>query len=83
MVMGTYDYIESEGRDRKNTDLPLDQKNLLKKIYDVNENIVLILINGSTISLPWANKHIPAIIEAWYPGQSGGKAIAEVLNVSF
>jgi len=79
MVMGTYDYIESEGRDRKNTDLPLDQKNLLKKIYDVNENIVLILINGSTISLPWANRHIPAIIEAWYPGQSGGKAIAEVL----
>ena len=79
MVMGTYDYIESEGRDRKNTDLPLDQKNLLKKIYDVNKNIVLILINGSTISLPWANKHIPAIIEAWYPGQSGGKAIAEVL----
>ena len=79
MVMGTYDYIESEGRDRKNTDLPLDQKDLLKKIYDVNKNIVLILINGSTISLPWANKHIPAIIEAWYPGQSGGKAIAEVL----
>ena len=79
MVMGTYDYIESEGRDRKNTDLPLDQKNLLKRIYDVNENIVLILINGSTISLPWANGHIPAIIEAWYPGQSGGKAIAEIL----
>ena len=42
-------------------------------------NIILILINGSTISLPWANEHIPAIIEAWYPGQSGGKAIAEVL----
>ena len=79
MVMGTYDYIESEGRDRTNTDLPLDQKDLLKRIYDVNKNIVLILVNGSTISLPWANEHIPAIIEAWYPGQSGGKAIAEVL----
>ena len=83
MVLGTYDYIESEGRDRKNTDLPLDQKNLLKKIYDVNKNIILVLINGSTISLPWANEHIPAILEAWYPGQSGGKAIAEVLFGDF
>ena len=79
MMMGTYDYLESEGRDRKETDLPLDQKNLLKKIYDVNKNIVLVLINGSTISLPWTNERMPAIIEAWYPGQSGGRAIAEVL----
>tara|TARA_B100000212_G_scaffold332472_1_gene300783 strand:- start:583 stop:1317 length:735 start_codon:yes stop_codon:yes gene_type:complete len=79
MVLGTYDYIESEGRDRAETDLPLDQKNLLKSIYEVNQNIILVLVNGSTISLPWASKKIPAIIEAWYPGQSGGKAIAEVL----
>ena len=79
MVLGTYDYIESEGRDRLETDLPLDQKNLLKAIYKVNKNIILVLVNGSTISLPWASKNIPAIVEAWYPGQSGGKAIAEVL----
>ena len=79
MVLGTYDYIESEGRDRNNTDLPLDQKNLLKEIYKVNQNIILVLVNGSTISLPWASKNIPAIVEAWYPGQSGGKAIAEIL----
>ena len=55
------------------------KKNLLKSIYEVNQNIILVLVNGSTISLPWASKNIPAIIEAWYPGQSGGKAIAEVL----
>ncbi len=79
MVLGTYDYIESEGRDRAETDLPLDQKNLLKKVYEVNQNLILVLVNGSTISLPWASKNIPAIVEAWYPGQSGGKAIAEVL----
>ena len=79
MVLGTYDYIESEGRDRAKTDLPLDQKNLLKKVYEVNQNLILVLVNGSTISLPWASKNIPAIVEAWYPGQSGGKAIAEVL----
>ena len=79
MVLGTYDYIESEGRDRTQTDLPLDQKILLKTVYEVNQNIILVLVNGSTISLPWASKNIPAIVEAWYPGQSGGKAIAEVL----
>ena len=79
MVLGTYDYIESEGRDRTETDLPLDQKNLLKKVYEVNQNLILVMVNGSTISLPWASKNIPAIVEAWYPGQSGGKAIAEVL----
>mgnify|MGYP001477752114 FL=1 len=79
MVLGTYDYIESEGRDRAETDLPLDQKNLLKKVYEVNQNLILVMVNGSTISLPWASKNIPAIVEAWYPGQSGGKAIAEVL----
>ena len=79
MVLGTYDYIESEGRDRKNTDLPQDQKLLMRKIYEVNKNIILVLVNGSTISLPWAKDNIPAIIEAWYPGQSGGRAIAEIL----
>ena len=49
----------------------------------MNKKIILVLINGSTISLPWANEHIPAILEAWYPGQSGGKAIAEVLFGDF
>ena len=83
MVLGTYDYIESEGRDRAETDLPLDQKNLLKKVYEVNQNLILVMVNGSTISLPWASKNIPAIVEAWYPGQSGGKAIAEVLFGDF
>ena len=79
MALGTYSYIEAEGRDRVDTDLPENQKQLLKNIYDINKNIVLVLINGSTISLPWASKNIPAIVEAWYPGQSGGKAVAEVL----
>ena len=76
---GTYDYIESEGRDRKNIDLPENQIDLIKEIYKVNKNICLVLINGSSISLPWIDKNIDAIVEAWYPGQAGGKAIAEVL----
>ena len=79
MVGGTNLYLEAEGRDRYNTDLPEDQLELLKKLQAVNPNIVLVLVNGSTISFPWSSTNIPAIIEAWYPGQSGGTAIAEVL----
>ena len=79
MFAGTYDYIEAEGRDRADTELPKDQKELLKKLYSVNPNLCLVLINGSTISMPWASENIPAILEAWYPGQSGGRAIAEAL----
>ena len=55
----------------------------MKNIYEVNKNIVLVLINGSSISLPWASENIPSIIEAWYPGQSGGSAIADVLFGDF
>ena len=55
------------------------QERLLKKIYEVNSNIVLTLINGSPISVNWADENIPAIVEAWYPGQAEGAAIAEVL----
>ena len=54
-------------------------KNKCKEIHKVNKNICLVLINGGPISLPWIDKNIDAIVEAWYPGQAGGKAIAEVL----
>ena len=56
-----------------------EMERLLKKIYEVNSNIVLTLINGSPISVNWADENIPAIVEAWYPGQAEGLAIAEVL----
>ena len=83
LCLGTYDYIESEGKDRASLNLPENQIVLMKNIYEVNKNIVLVLINGSSISLPWASENIPSIIEAWYPGQSGGSAIADVLFGDF
>ena len=83
LCLGTYDYIESEGKDRASLNLPENQIALMKNIYEVNKNIVLVLINGSSISLPWASENIPSIIEAWYPGQSGGSAIADVLFGDF
>jgi len=41
--------------------------------------VTLVLLNGSALAIPWAHEHLPAILEAWYPGQEGGRAIAEVL----
>ncbi len=52
---------------------------MLKAVAETGTPVVLVLLNGSAIAINWANEHIPAIIEAWYPGQSGGRAVAEVL----
>lgn len=72
---------ESRGSrgDREDLLLPEIQRKLLNEIHKVNKNIVLVLLNGSPIAFPWSAKNLPGIIEAWYPGEEGGKAIAEVL----
>ncbi len=65
--------------DRKYLNLPKIQQKLLKEIYTVNKNIVLVLLNGSPITINWADENIPAIIEGWYPGAAAGTALADVL----
>jgi beta-glucosidase len=92
MVMGLSQQIEGEeGQqegnppgvvslgDRTELDLPLVQQQLLEAVYGTGTPVVLVLINGSAISINWAHEHVPAILEAWYPGQAGGTAVAEVL----
>jgi beta-glucosidase len=65
--------------DRVSLDLPGMQEELLKAVHATGTPVVLVLLNGSAIAINWADAHIPAILEAWYPGQAGGTAIAEVL----
>jgi beta-glucosidase len=65
--------------DRKTIDLPGIQEQLLETIHATGTPVVLVLINGSALAVNWANEHVPAILEAWYPGQAGGTAIAEAL----
>ncbi len=65
--------------DRDNLSLPGLQEELLEKIYAVNQNIILVLLNGSPLTINWAQDHIPAILEAWYPGEEGGTAVADVI----
>lgn len=78
-VMGINKTIEKEGKDRTHLDLPTEQVEYLKELYGINENIVVVLVAGSSLSINWINDFVPGILEAWYPGESGGTAIADVL----
>ncbi|MDV7187973.1 glycoside hydrolase family 3 C-terminal domain-containing protein [Lutibacter sp. TH_r2] len=65
--------------DRLDTKLPKAQTDLMKKLKKLGKPMVLVLQNGSALSVNWEQENIPAIVEAWYPGQAGGTAIADVL----
>ena len=67
------------GGDRTSLDLPAPQERLLERIAQIGKPTVLVLLNGSALSVNWAQERVPAILEAWYPGQAGGTAIADVL----
>ena len=79
MVLGEHGLETGEGRSRTDLGLPGVQQELLEEIYKVNPNIVLVLNNGRPLAIPWADEHIPAIIEAWQLGTQSGNAIAQVL----
>ena len=68
-----------QGGDRTSVDLPEPQEHLLERIAALGKPTVLVLLNGSALAVNWAQAHVPAIVEAWYPGQAAGTAIADVL----
>jgi beta-glucosidase len=88
-VMGLSPRLEGEempvqvdgfvGGDRARIELPRLQEAFLKKLHNLGKPLVLVLLNGSALAIPWAAREIPAIVEAWYPGQAGGDALADVL----
>ncbi|MBU0556381.1 MAG: glycoside hydrolase family 3 C-terminal domain-containing protein [Alphaproteobacteria bacterium] len=69
-----------EGGDKTTLDLPADQIALLEKARALGKPLVIVAMNGSPINLAWAKDNAAAIIEAWYPGQNGGLAVANVLS---
>ncbi len=79
MALGEWHGISGEGFDRSDLNLPGDQENLLEAIVKTGKPVVLVLQNGRALSIPWAARNVPAILEAWYPGEFGGRAIAETL----
>lgn len=68
-----------EGFDRADLVPPGVQPELIKAIQKTGKPIILILVNGRAYDIRWENKHLPAIVEAWYPGEQGGNAIAKIL----
>ncbi|HTW80071.1 MAG TPA: glycoside hydrolase family 3 N-terminal domain-containing protein [Terracidiphilus sp.] len=79
LALGEWQGISGEGFDRSNLDLPGNQELLLENIAATGKPIVLVLENGRPLTIGWAKEHIPAILEAWYPGEFGGQAVAETL----
>lgn len=78
-VLGINKSIEREGQDRYSIELPKDQQLFIEEAYKINPNTVVVLVAGSSLAINWMDEHIPAIVNAWYPGESGGTAVAEVL----
>jgi len=89
MVLGLTARLEGEempvqipgfrGGDRTTLDLPAPQQRLLEQVMALGKPTVLVLMSGSAVAINWAQDHVPAIVETWYPGQAGGTALAEVL----
>ena len=78
--VGNMDVNEGEDRDRANITLPDVQLRLIQAVAATGTPVVLVLINGGQLAIPWAKANVPAVVEAFYPGQLGGDAIAAVLH---
>ncbi len=75
----TVDCTSGEARDRAEIGLPGVQEALVKAVVETGTPVVLVLVNGRPVTLEWMAEDIPAIVEAWFPSEEGGNAIADVL----
>jgi beta-glucosidase len=78
-VLGEMATMSSESASRATLDLPGIQEQMLETVVASGKPVVLVLENGRPLAIRWASEHVPAILEAWYPGTEGGNAVADVL----
>lgn len=78
-VVGESRNMSGEASSRATLDLPGVQEDLLKELHKTGKPIVVVLMNGRPLTIPWLQENIPAIVEAWYPGISAGSAVADIL----
>ncbi|HEX8149319.1 MAG TPA: glycoside hydrolase family 3 C-terminal domain-containing protein [Pyrinomonadaceae bacterium] len=89
LVLGINPSVEGEemdvklegfrGGDRTDISLPKPQEELIRQVHALGKPVVLVLLGGSALAVNWADENVGAIVEAWYPGQEGGTALADVL----
>lgn len=83
VLLGETRTMVGESRSRTGLDLPYVQRELLKSLHKTGTPSILVLMNGRPLTINWADKHIPGIIEVWFPGEMCGKAIADVIFGSY
>ncbi len=79
LVMGELQSMNGERASRQSLDLPGDQEKLLETAVATGKPVVLVLLTGRPLTIAWAASHVPAILNAWYPGTEGGNAVADLL----
>ena len=79
VFVGTDARVEQEGHDRKALGLPGDQEKLVEAVFAANPKTVVVEMSAGPLTVPWLKSHIPALLQAWWAGEEGGHAIADVL----
>ncbi|MCK5456693.1 MAG: glycoside hydrolase family 3 C-terminal domain-containing protein, partial [Melioribacteraceae bacterium] len=79
VVVGTDESVEKEGVDRSDLKLPGDQRDLIEAVYNANPKTIVVMQNGGPLSINWTNDNVPVILEAFYNGEEGGNAMADVI----
>ena len=79
LVLGEIAFMSGEAASRSSLKLSGGQEELLEAVAATGKPVVLVLINGRPLNISWAAEHVPAILEAWYPGNQGGNGIADIL----
>lgn len=79
LVVGELNLMSGEAASRSSLKLSGGQEQLLEAVVGLGKPVVLVLVNGRPLDISWAAEHVPAILEAWYPGSQGGNAVADIL----
>jgi len=79
VFVGTNATIEQEARDRKSLGLPGTQEELVEAALAANPRTIVVEMSAGPLTVPWIKEHVPAVLQAWWPGEEGGHAIADVL----